>query len=198
MHSTQHWALPATVICLCADFCDSSVLQVLVLSSGRLDGLHPCSYLCIARTTPAWPLTLSRKSELYAGTAWQRRSTDHNAFFHIQLPGADADLSAATYQIHDESHTIGNSLRWMLMKKCVFLFSSPSRSLAHTSIATVRRWNSVDTGEFPCPPSSIRERHFLCGQRQRSCGHFQRLLSRPFATGAPHRATTTRFDASRA
>ncbi|RPD55972.1 RBP11-like subunits of RNA polymerase [Lentinus tigrinus ALCF2SS1-7] len=32
------------------------------------------------------------------------------------LKGAEPDLSAATYQIHDESHTIGNALRWMLMK----------------------------------------------------------------------------------
>ncbi|KAJ8455249.1 hypothetical protein ONZ51_g12548 [Trametes cubensis] len=32
------------------------------------------------------------------------------------LKGASSDLSAATYQIHDESHTIGNALRWMLMK----------------------------------------------------------------------------------
>ncbi|KAL6301055.1 RBP11-like subunits of RNA polymerase [Sparassis latifolia] len=32
------------------------------------------------------------------------------------LKGAEPDLSAATYQIHDESHTIGNALRWMIMK----------------------------------------------------------------------------------
>lgn len=32
------------------------------------------------------------------------------------LKGAEPDLSAATYQIHDESHTVGNALRWMLMK----------------------------------------------------------------------------------
>ncbi|KAJ2933915.1 hypothetical protein H1R20_g3152, partial [Candolleomyces eurysporus] len=32
------------------------------------------------------------------------------------LQGTSPDLSAATYQIYDESHTIGNSLRWMLMK----------------------------------------------------------------------------------
>jgi DNA-directed RNA polymerase I and III subunit RPAC2 len=28
-------------------------------------------------------------------------------------------LSAATYQIFDESHTMGNTLRWMIMKKYV-------------------------------------------------------------------------------
>ncbi|KAI0295740.1 hypothetical protein BC826DRAFT_1091312 [Russula brevipes] len=32
------------------------------------------------------------------------------------MPGARSDLSAATYQIHNESHTLGNALRWMLMK----------------------------------------------------------------------------------
>ncbi|KAJ6482168.1 hypothetical protein C8R47DRAFT_1178198 [Mycena vitilis] len=32
------------------------------------------------------------------------------------MKGATPDLSAATYQIHDESHTVGNALRWMLMK----------------------------------------------------------------------------------
>ncbi|OJA14972.1 hypothetical protein AZE42_03226 [Rhizopogon vesiculosus] len=32
------------------------------------------------------------------------------------MKGAAADLSAATYQIFDESHTIGNALRWMIMK----------------------------------------------------------------------------------
>jgi DNA-directed RNA polymerase I and III subunit RPAC2 len=33
------------------------------------------------------------------------------------MKGAELDLSAATYRIHDETHTIGNALRWMLMKK---------------------------------------------------------------------------------
>jgi DNA-directed RNA polymerase I and III subunit RPAC2 len=33
------------------------------------------------------------------------------------MQGAQSDLSAATYQIHNETHTLGNALRWMLMKK---------------------------------------------------------------------------------
>lgn len=37
----------------------------------------------------------------------------------FQLKGASVDLSSATYQIYDESHTIGNALRWMIMKKSV-------------------------------------------------------------------------------
>ena len=40
-------------------------------------------------------------------------------YWDNKLKGAEPDLSAATYQIHDESHTIGNALRWMLMKKYV-------------------------------------------------------------------------------
>ena len=39
----------------------------------------------------------------------------------LQLRGAASDLSAATFQIADESHTIGNALRWMIMKKSVSL-----------------------------------------------------------------------------
>lgn len=37
-----------------------------------------------------------------------------------QMKGAAPDLSAATYQIFDESHTMGNALRWMIMKKCAY------------------------------------------------------------------------------
>lgn len=36
------------------------------------------------------------------------------------MKGAEPDLSAATYQIFDESHTMGNALRWMIMKKYVY------------------------------------------------------------------------------
>ncbi|PAV24092.1 RBP11-like subunits of RNA polymerase [Pyrrhoderma noxium] len=32
------------------------------------------------------------------------------------LKGASPDLSAATFRLYDENHTIGNALRWMLMK----------------------------------------------------------------------------------
>ncbi|KLO08239.1 hypothetical protein SCHPADRAFT_616408 [Schizopora paradoxa] len=32
------------------------------------------------------------------------------------MKGASDDLSAATYRIYVESHTMGNALRWMLMK----------------------------------------------------------------------------------
>lgn len=36
-----------------------------------------------------------------------------------QMKGAEPDMSAASFQIFDETHTLGNALRWMLMKKCV-------------------------------------------------------------------------------
>lgn len=33
------------------------------------------------------------------------------------LKGFESDLSAATYCLHNEDHTLGNALRYMLMKK---------------------------------------------------------------------------------
>ena len=33
------------------------------------------------------------------------------------LKGFESDLSAATYCLHNEDHTLGNALRFMLMKK---------------------------------------------------------------------------------
>lgn len=39
------------------------------------------------------------------------------------MPGAQPDLSSATYRIDNETHTLGNALRWMLMKKYLVVFS---------------------------------------------------------------------------
>jgi len=50
-----------------------------------------------------------------------------------QLRGAAPDLSAATFQIADESHTIGNALRWMIMKKYVSSSALHCAPLAHLS-----------------------------------------------------------------
>ncbi|KAI0935121.1 hypothetical protein AcV7_004015 [Taiwanofungus camphoratus] len=55
------------------------------------------------------------------------------------LKGAESDLSAATYQIHDESHTIGNALRWMIMKNpkvefCGYSVPHPSENHIHMRI----------------------------------------------------------------
>ncbi|KAJ7269660.1 RBP11-like subunits of RNA polymerase [Mycena rebaudengoi] len=55
------------------------------------------------------------------------------------MKGAAPDLSAATYQIFDESHTIGNALRWMLMKNpkvefCGYSVPHPSENLIQVRI----------------------------------------------------------------
>ncbi|KAJ7204781.1 RBP11-like subunits of RNA polymerase [Mycena pura] len=50
------------------------------------------------------------------------------------MKGASPDLSAATYQIHDETHTIGNALRWMIMKKCALPAPHPSENVIQVRI----------------------------------------------------------------
>ncbi|KAH7886984.1 DNA-directed RNA polymerase [Phlebopus sp. FC_14] len=55
------------------------------------------------------------------------------------MQGAAPDLSAATYQIFDESHTIGNALRWMIMKNpkvefCGYSVPHPSENLIQLRI----------------------------------------------------------------
>lgn len=40
----------------------------------------------------------------------------------IILPGASEDGTAASFQIKNEDHTLGNSLRYMIMKKWVMKF----------------------------------------------------------------------------
>jgi DNA-directed RNA polymerase subunit L len=61
-----------------------------------------------------------------------------------QMAGAAPDLSAATFQIFDESHTIGNALRWMIMKKYVVFFCLMNAELM--MVLEVRRWSFVDIG----------------------------------------------------
>ncbi|KAJ7692355.1 hypothetical protein B0H14DRAFT_3531490 [Mycena olivaceomarginata] len=55
------------------------------------------------------------------------------------MKGVFPDLSAATYQIHDESHTIGNALRWMLMKMYTRLQYLPSPCLPSKSVLRLFR-----------------------------------------------------------
>ncbi|KII89066.1 hypothetical protein PLICRDRAFT_91513 [Plicaturopsis crispa FD-325 SS-3] len=55
------------------------------------------------------------------------------------MKGAEPDLSAATFRIHDESHTIGNALRWMIMKNpkvefCGYSVPHPSENLIQIRI----------------------------------------------------------------
>lgn len=65
------------------------------------------------------------------------------------LQGAAPDLSAATYQIHDESHTIGNALRWMLMKNpkvefCGYSVPHPSENVINVRIQMYDDLSSLD------------------------------------------------------
>ncbi|KAL9710361.1 RNA polymerase subunit AC19 [Leucoagaricus gongylophorus] len=65
------------------------------------------------------------------------------------LQGATSDLSAATYQIHDESHTMGNSLRWMLMKNpkvefCGYSVPHPSENVINVRIQMYDNLSSLD------------------------------------------------------
>ncbi|PVF97376.1 RBP11-like subunits of RNA polymerase [Serendipita vermifera] len=46
------------------------------------------------------------------------------------LPGAAADLSEASFAIYDETHTLGNALRWMVMKNA----PHPSENKIHLRI----------------------------------------------------------------
>ncbi|TFK46783.1 RBP11-like subunits of RNA polymerase [Heliocybe sulcata] len=65
------------------------------------------------------------------------------------LKGAAPDLSAATYQIHNESHTIGNALRWMIMKNpkvefCGYSLPHPSENHIHVRIQMYDNLSSLD------------------------------------------------------
>ena len=82
-----------------------------------------------------------RKFRLYV----DMRCGSFRSLLYLQLKGAEADLSAATYQIHDESHTIGNALRWMIMKKCDFI-QKLVHVLTNAMYSAVPRCPSVDTG----------------------------------------------------
>jgi len=41
------------------------------------------------------------------------------------LPGYDAELTSVTFSIQNEDHTIGNALRYMLMKEYVQIDAAP-------------------------------------------------------------------------
>ncbi|CAO1621913.1 unnamed protein product [Sympodiomycopsis kandeliae] len=55
------------------------------------------------------------------------------------LPGYASDFSAATFCLNEEDHTLGNSLRWMLMKDpqvefCGYSIPHPSETKIHLRI----------------------------------------------------------------
>ncbi|KAI5888460.1 DNA-directed RNA polymerase [Schizophyllum commune] len=65
------------------------------------------------------------------------------------LPGAEANLAAATYQIYDESHTLGNALRWMIMKNpnvefCGYSAPHPSENVINVRIQMYDNLSSLD------------------------------------------------------
>ena len=68
----------------------------------------------------------------------------------FQLSGAHADLSAATYVLHHETHTLGNALRWMLTKKWAKINSLKSRRFFLRSLPAARRSNFAGTGQLSC------------------------------------------------
>ncbi|KIY47851.1 RBP11-like subunits of RNA polymerase [Fistulina hepatica ATCC 64428] len=64
------------------------------------------------------------------------------------LKGASPDLSAATFQIWDETHTIGNALRWMIMKNpkvefCGYSAPHPSENVINVRIQMYDGLSSV-------------------------------------------------------
>jgi len=68
----------------------------------------------------------------------------------IKLLSSPHDLSAATYQIYDESHTIGNALRWMLMKDpkvefCGYSAPHPSENVINVRIQMYDKLSSLET-----------------------------------------------------
>ncbi|KJA25651.1 hypothetical protein HYPSUDRAFT_37692 [Hypholoma sublateritium FD-334 SS-4] len=67
----------------------------------------------------------------------------------IKLLKSSPDLSTATFQIHDESHTIGNSLRWMIMKNpevefCGYSAPHPSENVINIRIQMYDGKSSLD------------------------------------------------------
>lgn len=57
------------------------------------------------------------------------------------LPGMSSDGSAATFQIKEEDHTLGNSLRYMIMKNpevefCGYSIPHPSEAIMNLRIQT--------------------------------------------------------------
>ncbi|KAF8068958.1 DNA-directed RNA polymerase [Lyophyllum atratum] len=64
------------------------------------------------------------------------------------MKGSESDLSAATYQIYDESHTVGNALRWMLMKNpkvefCGYSAPHPSENTIQVRIQMYDKLSSL-------------------------------------------------------
>lgn len=74
-------------------------------------------------------IELTPKVRIVSLLYWQKREKKVGILTpNSQMKGASSDLSAATYQIFDETHTMGNALRWMVMKKYALTTQSFARS----------------------------------------------------------------------
>ncbi|KAL4079483.1 DNA-directed RNA polymerase [Scleroderma citrinum] len=100
------------------------------------------------------------------------------------MKGAAPDLSAATYQIFDESHTIGNALRWMIMKNpkvefCGYSVPHPSENLIQLRIQMYDGLSSLDTllealDNLDAVCDSVEQKYFSSLQE----GHYERWEER--------------------
>ncbi|KAG5351481.1 hypothetical protein C0989_006335 [Termitomyces sp. Mn162] len=69
------------------------------------------------------------------------------------MKGHEPDLSAATYQIYDETHTMGNALRWMLMKNpkvefCGYSAPHPSENIIQVRIQMYGMYRTLPDSIF--------------------------------------------------
>ncbi|KAF9467842.1 RBP11-like subunits of RNA polymerase [Collybia nuda] len=79
------------------------------------------------------------------------------------MKGAEADLSAATFQIHDESHTIGNALRWMLMKNPKVEFCGYSAPHPSENVIQVRIQMYDNLSSLSALITALSDLETLCG-----------------------------------
>ncbi|KDN52256.1 RBP11-like subunits of RNA polymerase [Tilletiaria anomala UBC 951] len=96
------------------------------------------------------------------------------------LPGAEQDLSAVTFCIMDEDHTLGNVLRWMIMKDpqvefCGYSIPHPSESKIHLRIQMYDRRSSIKA--LRSALSNLNELFLSIGtayERDYAAGNFER------------------------
>ncbi|KAJ7164729.1 RBP11-like subunits of RNA polymerase [Mycena crocata] len=79
------------------------------------------------------------------------------------MKGATPDLSAATYQIHDESHTIGNALRWMIMKNPKVEFCGYSAPHPSENVIQVRIQMYDNLSSLSALITALADLDALCG-----------------------------------
>jgi len=96
--------------------------------------------------------SMARKTTRYGSKRWAAEIRDFFILFRwltklfLQLPGAEP--GCASFEILDEDHTLGNSLRYMIMKKYAV---TTLRMHRLTGSHAAPKWNCADT-LFPIPP----------------------------------------------